>query len=139
VRTAVDSNVVSAVFRTEATSARLISLLGELGSAGSLVVCGVVFAEVHAVPGMSDSLLRDFLSDTGIAVEMTTSRDEWKLTGERFGEYAIRRRKSGDGHPKRLLADFAVGAHAALLCDQLLTLDPSRYRTAFPRLTLVSV
>jgi hypothetical protein len=117
---------MSAVFRMEATSAQLISLLGQLGSAGSLVICGVVFAEVHAVLGISGSLLRDFLSDTCIDVESTTSLDVWKLTGECFGEYAIRRRKSGDGHPKRNLAGFAVGAHAALLRDQLLTLDPGR-------------
>jgi predicted nucleic acid-binding protein len=138
-RTAIDSSIVSAILGAEPTSAALVELLGQLRRDGSLSMCGTVFAEIHAVPGMTGALLRQFLSDTSIEVEPATTQSDWRLTGERFCEYAARGRASRGGDPKRLLADFAVGAHASNACDQLLTLDPDRYRTAFTDLTLVSV
>jgi predicted nucleic acid-binding protein len=98
-----------------------------------------VFAEIHAIPGMTIEVLTQFLSDTDIEVEPTTPLAHWRLTGQRFGEDAARRRASGGGQPKRLFADFAIGVHASNACDQLLTLDPDRYRTAFPNLNLVVV
>jgi predicted nucleic acid-binding protein len=50
---------------------------------------------------------------------------------------AQRRPASGGGSPKRLLIDFVVAAHALLRADQLMTLDPSRYKLDFPKLHLV--
>jgi predicted nucleic acid-binding protein len=136
VKTAIDSNILSAVFNLEPTSAELIEKLGELHSKGELVICGAVYAEVHAIPRMTRALLDEFLEDTGITVEPQLALSDWGAVGQTFAEYAKRRRKHGDGQGKRLLADFIVGAHALMHCEQLLTLDPERYETNFPKLKL---
>lgn len=47
----------------------------------------------------------------------------WEETGRGYGEYARRRKASGGGLPRRLLADFIVGAHADQTCTCLVTLD----------------
>lgn len=138
-RTAIDSNILSALFGLESTSEPLIELLGRCRQEGAMVICGTVFAEVHAIPKMTPVLLDEFLADTGVSVDSAVSLAGWSAVGVAFSKYAVRRRANGDGHPKRLLADFAIGAHAAASCDRLLTLDSARYRTAFPKLNLLSI
>ncbi len=138
-KTALDSNIISAIFGLEPPSAALIGLLGRLRLEGALVICGAVYAEIHAIPRMNPALLSEFLSDTGIAIEAQTSLEDWRLTGSVFAQYAVRRRKNGDGAAKRLLADFIIGTHAASHCDRLLTLDPQRYKQGFPALTLLEI
>jgi predicted nucleic acid-binding protein len=55
------------------------------------------------------------------------------LAGKCFLEY---RRRGG---PKRSpLPHFYIGAHAAVTGRALLTRDPRRYRSLFPRLELIS-
>ena len=138
-RTAIDSNILSALFGPEPTIEQLVEILGRCRQEGALVICGTVFAEVHAIPKMTPVLLEEFLSDTGVSVDPAISLADWSAIGVAFGEYAVRRRAKGDDQPKRLLADFAIGAHAFALCDRLLTLDRTRYRTAFPNLSLLGV
>lgn len=41
--------------------------------------------------------------------------------------------------PRRILADFLIGAHALHSGYRLLTLDDRFYRTAFPRLSLLTI
>ena len=136
-KTALDSNIISALFSIEPTHSTLTSKLGELSTEGPLVICGVVFAECHAIPNITAEILQEFLHDTGVAVDTKTSFEDYAAIGHVFGTYANRRRQSGGGEPKRLLADFIVGAHAEHNCDRLFTLDSSRYETGFPRLVLV--
>ncbi len=138
-KTAIDSNVISALFGLETTSSALVELLGQCRHEGALVICGAVFAEVHAIPKMTPSLLREFLVDTGVTVDSSFTLADWSAVGNAFAKYAERRRKNGDGQAKRLLADFLVGAHAFSACDRLLTLDPVRYRTAFPKLKILGL
>lgn len=55
------------------------------------------------------------------------------LAGKCFVDY--RRRAGRKGSP---LPDFYIGAHAAVAGMALLTRDPARYRTYFPRVRLIS-
>ncbi len=55
------------------------------------------------------------------------------LAGKVFLEY----RKKG-GEKRSPLPDFYIGAHAAVKGMTLLTRDASRYRTYFPKLTIIA-
>ena len=55
------------------------------------------------------------------------------LAGKAFLQY--RRRKGSKTAP---LPDFFIGAHAAVAGFRLLTRDPRRYRTYFPKLELIA-
>ncbi|OBG31076.1 type II toxin-antitoxin system VapC family toxin [Mycobacterium sp. E3198] len=55
------------------------------------------------------------------------------LAGKCFLEY----RRRG-GQKRSPLSDFYIGAHAAVTGRALLTRDPRRYRSLFPRLELIS-
>jgi hypothetical protein len=55
------------------------------------------------------------------------------LAGKCFLKYRAR-----GGEKRSTLPDFFIGAHAAVEKMTLLTRDASRYRTYFPRLTLIS-
>lgn len=62
----------------------------------------------------------------------------WRSAGLAFGGYAQRRRaQPGDPGPRRILADFLIGAHASELGARLLTFDGGVYRAAFPNLEVV--
>ena len=54
------------------------------------------------------------------------------LAGRAFLAY---RERGGRAIP---LPDFYIGAHAAVAGYRLLTRDPARYRTSFPRLELIA-
>ena len=110
-------------------------LLFSAWQAGGLVVCAPVYAELLAYPGATKNFVEAFLRDTDIEVQ-TISLEIWTLAGEAFSAYAERRRKNRAGQSRRLLVDFVVGAHALLTTERLLTLDPKRYRTAYPELEL---
>ena len=55
------------------------------------------------------------------------------LASRAFVDY----RRRGGTRPSPL-ADFYIGAHAAVAGYRLLTRDPARYRTSFPRLELIT-
>ncbi len=55
------------------------------------------------------------------------------LAGKAFQRY----RRSG-GPRTVILADFLIGAHAAVLGMRVLTRDPKRYRTYFPEVQLIT-
>jgi predicted nucleic acid-binding protein len=137
VRTAIDTNVLSALWSNEHSAANLSQLLGERQSQGALLIAPVVYAELLAYPRATESYVDDFLSDTGITVDFEIGRAVWADAGRRFARYAAQRRKSEFGEPKRLLADFLIGSHALLQADRLMSLDVNRYRQYFPELKLI--
>jgi predicted nucleic acid-binding protein len=131
VRSAVDSNVIVALWSSEPTAARMATLLRDARGAGPLVISAPVWAELHAAPGASEAFVARFLTDTGIDADLDLGEAVWRRTAMAYAAYATRRRESAGGEPKRLLVDFLVGAHAHEHADRLLTLDPQRYRSAF--------
>jgi predicted nucleic acid-binding protein len=135
-RTAVDTNVLSAILSSEAAAGRMAIALGNAKNEGGLVVSAPVFAELLAYPRATQSFVENFLESTGIAVEFELQRQTWLEAARRFARYATRRRR-GAGEPKRLLVDFLIGAHALIQADRLMTLDPKAYKRDFPELRII--
>jgi predicted nucleic acid-binding protein len=136
VRTAIDTNILSALWSGEATAAAVKNLLDEAAERGGLVICPVVYAELRGSPRATASYVDSFLNETGILTDWTLEEAIWQLAAERYEKYAARKREQKMGEPKRLIADFIVGAHALLRADVLLTLDPRPYRRDFAELSL---
>lgn len=136
-RTAIDTNVLSALWSKEPFAADIADRLGDAKAEGGLVVGAPVYAELLAHPKATESFVDQFLEDTGIAVDFEFQRPVWLEAGKRFARYAKRRRKAAQTSPRRLLADFIIGSHALTQADCLMTLDPKRYQQDFPELKLI--
>jgi predicted nucleic acid-binding protein len=96
-----------------------------------LVVNPVIFAEVSIrysrVEDVDAALPRDMFDREPLPYEAAF------FAGNAFIAYRQR-----GGTRQTLLPDFFVGAHAAVAGYDLLTRDPARYRTYFPRLRLIA-
>lgn len=101
------------------------------------MICAPVFVELSAIPGLNVRTVRKALAETAIAIDFDLEENVWMLAAESFAAYAIRRRRSGEGSPKRLLSDFVIAAHALLQADRLMTRDANRYSQDFPKLRLI--
>ena len=134
---AVDTNVISALWSKEPAAVGMTELLFSARQEGGLVICAPVYAELLAYPGATKTFVDTFLHDTRIEIQVNLSFEVWARAGDAFSAYAARRRQNRAGQPKRLLVDFVVGAHALLQTDRLLTLDGNRYLTAYPELKLL--
>ena len=85
--------------------------------------------------GRSEDFLNSFFRATGIRIDWTQGEHVWRTAGRAFQRYASRKKQGGG--PRRILADFLIGAHAVEGGHCLLTLDNHLYRAAFPALALV--
>jgi hypothetical protein len=137
VRTAIDTNILSALWSNEPLATNLARQLREAKAHGALLIAPVVYAELLAHPKASKRFVDDFLADTGITVDFDWGEPVWVDAGRRFARYADQRRRSRQGEPRRLLADFLIGSHALLQADRLMSLDARQYRQYFPELKLV--
>lgn len=136
-RTALDTNVLSAVLSGQTIAQATQRVLLAARAQGSLVLCGAAYAELFAHPTAGQATIDRLLDRTGIQTDFETGEDLWVATGTAYAQYAGRRRSSGGGTSRRLLADFVIGAHASLRADQLVTLDARHYRLAFPTLSIL--
>jgi predicted nucleic acid-binding protein len=135
--TALDSNILSALWSTEPSAPRVWHELRNARSLGSLVICAPVYVELCAHPTAARDWIDKFLKETFIAIDYSLDEKVWNKAADGFRTYAERRRRSGGTSPKRLLPDFLIAAHALLRADRLFTLDPRRYQRDFPELRLV--
>jgi predicted nucleic acid-binding protein len=134
--TAVDTNVFSRIWMGDVEAERALVRCSE---DGLLVICPIVYAEMLASPILDESEVKAFLDETGIRTDYAMREEVWTESGRRFAAYARRKRVSGGGDARRLVADFVVGSHALLQANRLLTYDLKIYRVGFPELRLVDV
>jgi predicted nucleic acid-binding protein len=134
---ALDTNVLSALWNdNDALNLIARKALEEVAGREAMAMCGVVYAELIGAPGRSEAFVDRFCEEAGIAVEWKLKEKIWRKAGVAFQEYARRRKKQSGAEPRRLLADFLIGAHALENGYKLLTLDGGMYRKAFPSLRL---
>lgn len=138
--TAIDSNLLIALWNEDDTLNTLArSALDAALGRGSLIIAAPVFAELLAAPSRTEAFLDSFCKETGIAVDWNLNEAVWRAAGRAFQQYVARRRKQREFGPRRILADFVIGAHAMHNGFRLLTLDDRLYRASFPRLAILTV
>ncbi|MGA3188838.1 MAG: PIN domain-containing protein [Bryobacteraceae bacterium] len=138
-KTAIDTNAISALWSVEPLVSEISAKLADAHRAGGLIIAAPVYAELLAYRGMTEDHLDEFLSTTGIFADFHLEEEVWRVAGSRFAKHAARRRAARAGHPRRLVADFVIGAHALLRADRLLTLDTNLYKQDFPELKLITL
>jgi predicted nucleic acid-binding protein len=138
--TVVDSNVIVALWdRDDDLNAAAQLALDAAINRGRLIVPAPVFAELMALPVRTEGFLDGFFQDTDVVVDWVLGERVWRVAGRAFQSYADRRRKQRGPEPRRILADFLIGAYAASNGLPLLTLDEGLYRAGFPELKLLRV
>jgi predicted nucleic acid-binding protein len=138
--TALDSNILIALWDIENTlNLTAKAALKSARAAGNLVLAAPVYAELLAYPGRAEEFLDVFFAETRIAIDWDMSESIWRSAGLAFQSYATRRRKQRSSEPRRIQADFLIGAHAVENGYRLLTFDDRLYRAAFPRLAITAI
>ena len=138
--TAIDTNVLVALWDEDTrmnTTAR--QALDSAQAQGSLVVAGAVYAELLALPGRTEMMLDTFFARTRIRIDWEPGEGVWRAAGRAFQGHVGRRRATKPESPRRILADFIIGAHASFHRYRLLTLDHRHYRAAFPKLEVITL
>jgi hypothetical protein len=138
--TALDTNIIVALWdQSPKISAPARLALDAALDRGTIVLSGPVLAELLAAPSRNESFVDSFIRETGLIVESLFEEKIWRAAGRAYREYAIRRRMQRDSGPRRILADFLIGAHASERGYQLLTLDSGVFEAAFPKLGILSL
>jgi len=101
------------------------------GARGPLLINAVIYAELAAYAASKEALEAE-IAKAGLALR-EFSRDAMFLASRAHAAY---RRRGGTR--AGVLADFLVGAHAAVLQIPILTRDVTRFRAYFPTVKLVS-
>jgi predicted nucleic acid-binding protein len=128
----VDSNVLLDVLTNDQTWVDWSAAeLSKAGNTSRLVINPIVYSEIsirfRRIEELEDALPRGIIEKEALPFEAAF------LGGKVFLEY----RRAG-GAKLSPLPDFLIGAHAAVLGYQLLTRDPRRFRTYFPKLQLIA-
>jgi predicted nucleic acid-binding protein len=135
----IDSNVIASLWaKSNLLNIRAATMLHRARRLGNLVISGAVYAELRGDPARSEEELEEFLHSTGIAIDWNIGEADWREAGKAYHGFVRRRRKSGAVPPRRILADFLIGAHSLVRDYTLLTTDGGHYRSAFPNLKIMS-
>ena len=128
----VDSNVILDVLCDDPTWARWSrEQLRARSLVHPLAINGIVYAEVSIAFNDMDNLDRA-IEALGLRV-LEIPRPALFLAGKAFLQY----RRHG-GAKQSILADFFIGAHAAVVGLPVLTRDGQRYRSYFPTVEVIS-
>ena len=135
--TSLDSNIVITSLDSSApnqkAAQRAILTTARLGP---LLISPPVYGELRASANWEDQIVF-FLESTGIQVAWAMPESVWDKAGQALGNYA--RLRKGGQLPRRIMADFLIGAHAEHHKLALLTFDDTIYKAVFPQLQLVPV
>jgi len=138
--TVLDTNVLVALWtQDDALNKKAQAVLDDARSRGRMVISAVVYAELLAEQQRNEAFVYGFCNEAGIEVDWELGERVWRVAGAAFQGYAARRRKQRGVEPRRILADFVIGAHALVNGYRLLTLDAGIYAASFPRLVIVRV
>lgn len=138
--TAIDTNVILALWdAAESGHLAALKMLDDATARGAVVICGAVFGELLAGPGRTEEFVDQFVRDTDIRVDWSSTEAVWRTAGSAFQKYATQRLRRKSGVPRRILTDFYIGAHAYHNGYALLTLDEGIFRKAFPKLNLICI
>jgi predicted nucleic acid-binding protein len=130
--TLVDSNVLIDIFADDPLWYEWsLMQLDQAALVGPLLINDIIYAE-SSVRFQSIDDLDAALADAGVAV-VTIPRLALFHAGKAFAQY----RKPG-GVRTGALADFFIGAHAAVQRLPLLTRDARHYRNYFPTVELIT-
>jgi predicted nucleic acid-binding protein len=128
----VDTNVLVDVWQDHSEWAEWsIGQLRAQSQVHELAINPIIYAEL-SLNYESIEVFDKRVSDLDLALH-ELPRAALFLAGKAFQEY----RRSG-GAKSGVLADFFIGAHAAVLDCALLTRDAARYRTYFPTVELIT-
>ncbi|HKU66282.1 MAG TPA: PIN domain-containing protein, partial [Candidatus Baltobacteraceae bacterium] len=112
--TALDTNVIIDLEEGSAeVSERALAAIERAAGRGRLVVCAIVYAEICAWPNRERHDVAEVLRRAHIRIDTQFSLEVLADAGAAYGTYARRGRSSGGGAPRRIIADFLIGAHAA--------------------------
>jgi len=130
--TLVDSNVLLDIATQDSnwlewSSDALESAAGE----GELAINPIIYAEVSIGFDRIETL--DEAIPPSVFRRVPLPWEAGFLAGKCFSRY-----KRQGGERRSPLPDFYIGAHAAVSGLRLLTRDPVRYRTYFPKLSLIA-
>jgi predicted nucleic acid-binding protein len=130
--TLVDTNVLLDVFTEDPKwLGWSLTRLEEAALRGPLLINDVIYAETSSrYPAMED--FESALAGAGVTVA-AIPRIALFLAGKAFTQY-----RSAGGIRTGVLADFFIGAHAAVEQLPLLTRDARRYRNYFPKIMLIA-
>jgi predicted nucleic acid-binding protein len=129
-RVLVDSNVLLDVLTEDPRWFEWsAAALAELADAHVLVINPIIYAEVSIGFGRIEDL------DAALPADSFHREGLPWPAGFLAGKCFLRYQQRG-GKRRSPLPDFYIGAHAALTDSILLTRDPARYRTYFPRLRI---
>lgn len=128
----VDTNVLVDVLEDEPEWADWsIAQLRAQSKVHPLVINPVIYSELSLTFSTVEAL-DDTIAQLGLAV-LELPRPALFLAGKAF----VRYRRQG-GKKSNVLADFFIGAHAAVLGCPLLTRDTRRYQSYFPSVKLIT-
>jgi predicted nucleic acid-binding protein len=129
--TLIDTNVLLDLFTNDPVWAEWsVRQLDAAALKGRLAVNEMVYAELSVRFASIENL--DETLDAMRIVKIPTPRSALFLAGKAFQTY-----RNAGGPRTGVLSDFFIGAHAATTGLELLTRDARRYRTYFPKITLV--
>ena len=137
--TALDTNVLIDLEEGAPDVAeQALTVIERAAGRGAVVVCGIVYAELCARPAGNASAIAAELHAAGVAIDTELPIGVWAEAGIAYAAFRRRRERSGGGAPRRIIADFVIGAHASR-AGTLVTSDAAFYRRAFPSLHVIDV